>query len=53
MSIVLGNHPSATSHAVRRATERGVVTEVELVRAKPAEALVEVADRHDATLVPE
>lgn len=41
----------AVAHAVQRATEQGVATEVEIVRAKPAEALVETADRYDATLI--
>ena len=41
----------AVAHAVQRATEQGVETKVEIVRAKPAEALVEIADRYDATLI--
>ncbi len=41
----------AVTHAVAKAQEAGVATEIEVVRAKPAEALVQVADRHDATLI--
>lgn len=42
---------TAVSHALERATEQGVESTVEIVKAKPAEALIEVADRHDATLI--
>jgi len=42
---------TAASHAVARAGEKGVEATIEIVRAKPAEALVEVADRNDATLI--
>lgn len=42
---------SALSHAVERATAAGVATEVELVDERAAEALLEAADRHDATMV--
>lgn len=44
-----GRH--ATSRAMARAGELGVEAEVEIVRARPAEALIEVADRRDATLI--
>jgi nucleotide-binding universal stress UspA family protein len=42
---------NAVAHAVERATAEGVPTEVAVVRAKPAEALVTVADERDATLI--
>ncbi|GAB4068546.1 hypothetical protein GCM10028777_27960 [Angustibacter speluncae] len=42
---------TATAHAVEAAQEAGVETVVELVRAKPAHALVEVADRYDASVI--
>jgi len=42
---------TALSHAVERAQAAGVDTEVELVDAKPAQALIQVADRHDATVI--
>jgi nucleotide-binding universal stress UspA family protein len=38
-------------HAVAVATEAGVETVVEQVSAKPVDALIEVADRHDATVI--
>jgi len=41
----------ATGHALERAQAAGVEAQVELVTAKPAEALVQVADEHDATLI--
>ncbi len=41
----------ATGHALDLARAAGVAAEVELVVAKPAEALVSVADRHDATVI--
>lgn len=42
---------TALAHAVEQATAAGVTTEVELVDARAAEALLEAADRHDATMV--
>ena len=42
---------SALSHAVERAQAAGVDTEVELVDLKPAQALIQVADKHDATVI--
>ncbi|WP_232677107.1 universal stress protein [Nocardioides sp. R-C-SC26] len=42
---------TALSHAVERAHEAGVDTRVELVDAKPAQALLQVADAHDATVI--
>jgi len=42
---------TAVGHAVEQASARDVRTEVELVSAKPAEALLEVAERHDATVI--
>ena len=47
--VALGNE--AFSHAVAKARDEGVQTDVRLVKAKPAEALVEVADDVDATLI--
>lgn len=41
----------AVQHAMHRAEVRGVPTEVEVVRAKPADALVEVADRRAARMI--
>ncbi|GAA5141959.1 hypothetical protein GCM10023340_04610 [Nocardioides marinquilinus] len=38
-------------HAVEVAREAGVETVVEQVSAKPVDALIEVADRHDATVI--
>lgn len=45
----IGRH--AVDHAVQRATARGVKTDVEVVRAKPADALVDVAERRNATMI--
>jgi nucleotide-binding universal stress UspA family protein len=45
----LGRH--ALSHAVEQAQNAGVDTQVELVDAKPAQALIQVADTHDATVI--
>ena len=42
---------SALEHAVELATAAGVTTEVELVDARAAEALLDVAARHDATMI--
>ena len=41
----------ATAHALADAEAAGVQASVELVRAKPADALLQVADRHDATVI--
>lgn len=41
----------ATAHALEAAEAAGVRASVELVVAKPAEALVTVADNHDATVI--
>ena len=38
-------------HALERATAAGVDTLVEVVDAKPAQALLDVAERHDATVI--
>lgn len=45
----IGRH--AVEHAVERTAARGVATELEVVRAKPADALVEVAERRHATMI--
>ncbi len=45
----IGRH--ALSHAVEQAQSAGVDTQVELVDAKPAQALIQVADTHDATVI--
>lgn len=42
---------TALDHAVERAHAAGVQTQVELVDAKPAQALMQVADEHDATVI--
>lgn len=42
---------TALGHAVEQATEAGVETIVELVSAKPVDALLEVAEKHDATVI--
>ena len=42
---------AATAHAVEQARAAGVETVVELVQAKPADALVQVADQHDAAVI--
>jgi nucleotide-binding universal stress UspA family protein len=47
--VAMGNE--AFSRAAAKAREAGVETDVRLVKAKPAEALVEVADDVDATLI--
>lgn len=41
----------ATSHALAEAESAGVSATVELVQAKPADALLSVADAHDATVI--
>jgi nucleotide-binding universal stress UspA family protein len=45
----IGQH--ALDRAVERAREQGVTTEIRLVDAKPAQALLEVADELDATVI--
>ena len=42
---------SALAHAVELAGAAGVATEVELVDERAAEALLQVAERHDATMI--
>lgn len=42
---------TALAHAVERAREAGVDTVVELVDERPAEALIDVAARHDASII--
>ena len=42
---------TALSHAVERAQAAGVDTQVELVDSKPAQALLEVGDKHDASVL--
>ena len=42
---------TALSHAAERVQGLGVDTQVELVDAKPAQALIQVADAHDATVI--
>ena len=42
---------AATSHALEQANAAGVRAEVELVHAKPAAALLDVADRRDARMI--
>lgn len=42
---------TALSHAVERAQAAGVDTQVELVDSKPAQAMLEVGDKHDATVL--
>jgi nucleotide-binding universal stress UspA family protein len=41
----------AVGHAVEAASAQGVETVVELVSAKPADALLQVADKYDATCI--
>jgi nucleotide-binding universal stress UspA family protein len=42
---------AALDHAVQQATEAGVTAIVELVDEKPAQALLDSADKHDARLI--
>jgi nucleotide-binding universal stress UspA family protein len=42
---------AATAHALEKAEVAGVLARVELVDAKPAEALIQVADEVDATMI--
>ena len=61
MSVVLGYDESpgsrsalamaAVEHAVAEAEAAGVRTVVEVLDAKPAQALVDAADRHDARVI--
>ncbi len=41
----------ALAHAVEAADEAGVPTTVEIVDAKPAQAILQVADKHDARVI--
>lgn len=41
----------AVTHALELATQRGVEADAAIVRAKPAEALLQVADVHDASII--
>ncbi|GAA3531137.1 hypothetical protein GCM10022234_30350 [Aeromicrobium panaciterrae] len=41
----------ALAHAVETADEAGVPTSVEIVDAKPAQAILQVADQHDARVI--
>ncbi len=41
----------ATSHALDRVAEAGVPAEIDVVPAKPADALLRVAEAHDATVI--
>jgi len=41
----------AVMHALETATAHGVDADAAIVRAKPAEALLQVADQHDASLI--
>jgi len=45
----IGQH--ALDRAVEQAREQGVTTEIRLIDAKPAQALLEVADEQDATVI--
>ena len=42
---------TALSHAVEAADEAGVPTTVEIIDAKPAQALLDAADKHDARVI--
>jgi nucleotide-binding universal stress UspA family protein len=42
---------TAVEHAVEEATRSGVRTVVEVIGAKPAQALVDAADKHDARVI--
>lgn len=41
----------ALAHAVEAADEAGVPTSVEIIDAKPAQAIIQVADKHDARVI--
>ena len=41
----------ALAHAVEAADEAGVPTSVEIIDAKPAQAIIEAADKHDARVI--
>lgn len=45
----LGRH--ATAHALERARQVGVDAQVDVVSAKPADALLRVAEQYDATVI--
>ncbi|MFC5801551.1 universal stress protein [Streptomyces formicae] len=42
---------TALTHAVEAADDAGVPTTVEIIDAKPADALLQAADRHDARVI--
>lgn len=42
---------TAAGHALDLADDRGIPTTVELIDAKPAQALLEAADKHDARVI--
>ena len=42
---------TATAHALEKAEAAGITARVQLVEAKPAEALIRVGDEHDATVI--
>jgi len=42
---------TATEHALEKAQAAGVTARVQLVDAKPAAALIQVGDEHDATVI--
>jgi nucleotide-binding universal stress UspA family protein len=42
---------TAVDHAVEQATAAGVETVVEIIGAKPAQALVDAGDKHDARVI--
>ncbi len=42
---------TALAHAVEAADEAGVPTSVEIIDAKPAQAIIQAADKHDARVI--
>jgi nucleotide-binding universal stress UspA family protein len=42
---------AAVAHAIEETAAHGVQAEVEVLRSKPTEALIDAADRHDATMI--
>lgn len=42
---------TALAHAVEAADEAGVPTTVEIIDAKPAQAIIQAADKHDARVI--
>lgn len=50
-AALLETGQAVVRHAVATAREHGVETTVELVSARPVEALLEVADRYDASVI--